>query len=157
MSPFYCQTSKAELDSTPTLVDPLDTHTFAFNRSSVINATIYCCARPVYKIVSNEALSVTRLTDLSEEKVVASIKRRHLFSDLVVFPHRGNKPMKIKKWLKTRRCGLFLLFKFELGRFLLLSYSSCVSLQTLEGTFIWRSETVGSQVGSHRFAVSLPR
>ena len=86
-----------------TLVEPSHLRTFIFNRSSVVNATIYSRARPVYKIKSNSSLSRTELFDLNEQEIVALIKRRQILPNLVVFGHRGNKSIRISKWLKRRK------------------------------------------------------
>lgn len=96
------ESGHATLDSTLTLANSPCPRIFVFNPNSMINATIYSCARPVYDIRSNDTLSRTDLFDLTEQKVVASIKRR-LFSDVVVFAHRNNKTIRINKWLKTRK------------------------------------------------------
>jgi hypothetical protein len=69
----------------------------------VINATIYAHARPLYKIKSSSSLSYTELFDLNEQKTVASIKRREFFANVVVFAHRGNKSIRIDKWLKRQK------------------------------------------------------
>ena len=92
-------------ESTSTLVAPPPPHTFVFSRSSVTNATIYSCDRAVYKIKSSDARSRTELFDfkLDEQKPVATIKRRQLLPDLVIFSHRGNKAVKIDKWLSRRK------------------------------------------------------
>lgn len=86
-------------ESTETLVALPPPRTFVFSRSSVTNATIYSCDRPVYNLKSYNAGSCTELFDLDEQKPVASIKRRQFLPDVVLFAHRGNKAIRIDKWL----------------------------------------------------------
>ena len=90
-------------ESTSTLVAPPPPRTFVFSRSSVTNATIYSRDRPLYKIKSSDAGSRTELSDLVEQKPVASIKRRQILPDLVLFAHRSNKAIRIDKWLTRRK------------------------------------------------------
>ncbi|KAF8812002.1 hypothetical protein BYT27DRAFT_6434430 [Phlegmacium glaucopus] len=130
-SEFDCDT----LESTLTLVDPPPPRTFVFNRNSVHNATLYSCVSPVYTIKSTGTLSCTDLIDLGEQKIVASIKRRQILPDVVVFPHRNSKPIRIDKWLKPRKAPF--------------GQTPYANLKTLAGTFIWRLEGTGS----HRFAL----
>jgi len=137
MSNVYENPNDGELvfESTTTLVEPHPRTTLLFDRSSVVNATIYSCDRPVYEIKSNGSLSRTELFDLNEQKMVASIRRRQFFSNVVVFAHRGHKSIKIDEWLKHR--------KIPDGQ-------TCVDrLHTLAGTFVWKSEALGA----HRFTL----
>ena len=90
-------------ESTSTLVAPPPPRTFVFSRSSVTNATIFSCDRPVYKIKSGDGGSRTELFDLDEQKPVASIKRRQFLPDVVAFCDRSNKAIRIDKWLNRRK------------------------------------------------------
>ena len=111
-------TSRPEaLDSTDTLINPPPTIHFVFDQNSVINATIYARSGPRYRVETNRAVTRTELCDLTQQRVVATIKRRELFPDVVIFAHRNQgKGIRLKKWLQkqqtavgrrcVRRCGL---------------------------------------------------
>jgi len=121
------------LESTSTLVNPERRLNLVFDRNSVISATLYSRAGPLYRITTNKSVSRTDLCDLTEQRVVATVKRRELFPDVVVFAHRSGKSVRISKWLKRQKSPP------ERPR--------TTELLTPSGSFIWKSDN------THRFAL----
>lgn len=72
-----------------------------FDKNSLLNATIYTGTTPSHTIITNKAMSRTDICDLPARCIIATIKRRELFSDTVKFPERkdGN-AVAINKWLR---------------------------------------------------------
>ena len=104
--PFY--SNRDSLSSNLTLVNPSPSLRVVFDRNSVLNAILYSDAGPVFRIKTTNHMSRTDIWDLSdstEQKVVATWKRRDFLPDLVVLRHRRKKAIRIRKWLKKRKPG----------------------------------------------------
>lgn len=94
--------------STSTLVHERPSLSLVFDSNNIIGATLHAPGGPAYRITTSN--SVTR-TDIevrtASGAMAATVKRRDLLPDLVMFAHRGGKPLKVKKWLRqpkaTRR------------------------------------------------------
>ncbi|KDR81967.1 hypothetical protein GALMADRAFT_276605 [Galerina marginata CBS 339.88] len=121
------------LESTSTLVNPDRRLKLVFDRNSVISATLYSRAGPLYRITTNKAVSRTDLCDLTEQRVVATVKRRELFPDAVVFAHRSGKSIRLSKWLKRQKSPP--------------GIQRTTELLTPSGSFTWKSDS------THRFAL----
>ena len=92
--------------STSTLVNPEPPLSLIFDRNSVISATLYSRSGPKYRVTTNSTISRTELKDLTtaDQRVVATVKRRELLPDVVLFAHRGES-VRMSKWLKRRKGG----------------------------------------------------
>ncbi|KAF8162774.1 hypothetical protein B0H34DRAFT_293991 [Crassisporium funariophilum] len=120
-------TSSSALASTSTLVNPPPSLDLFFDRNSVINTTLHSRAGPLYKVTTNKGVTRTDLCDLSEQRVVATVKRREIFPDVVVFAHRNGKSIQVRKWLRRRKPPQVI--------------TPCAVLETEVGRFTWRSDS----------------
>ncbi|CAA7260869.1 unnamed protein product [Cyclocybe aegerita] len=125
-------TEEQAFASTSTLVNDAPSLSLVFDRNSVINATLYSRAGPMYKITTNKNVTRTDLCDLAEQRVVATVKRREIFPDVVVFAHRRGKSVRISKWLKATKVP---------------GSRPTASIETETGRFTWRSDE------THRLAL----
>ncbi|KAF8177623.1 hypothetical protein BJ912DRAFT_677055 [Pholiota molesta] len=119
--------SALAMASTSTLLnEPLPLR-LMFSRNSVTHATLYAAEGAMYRITATAKVSRVELVDLrimeGREKVVATLKRRDILPNVVVFPHRQGKSLRIAKWLQQPTPPD--------GRTI---------LRTLYGNFIWRSD-----------------
>ncbi|KAJ3517485.1 hypothetical protein NLJ89_g484 [Agrocybe chaxingu] len=125
-------TEEQAFASTSTLVNEAPSLSLMFDRNSVINATLYSRTSPMYKITTNKNATRTDLCDLADQRVVATVKRREIFPDVVVFAHQRGKSVRISKWLKTMKVP---------------GTRPTASIETETGRFTWRSDE------THRLAL----
>ncbi|PPQ66023.1 hypothetical protein CVT26_010779 [Gymnopilus dilepis] len=128
--PSFSSSSDSDSESwasTSTLVNPEPPLSLIFDRNSVISATLYSRSGPKYRITTNSTISRTELKDLTtdDQRVVATVKRRELLPDVVVFAHRGES-VRMSKWLKRRKGGDGVLPTAE--------------LLTESGSFTWKTD-----------------
>jgi hypothetical protein len=98
--------SALAMASTSTLLnEPLPLR-LMFSRNSVTHATLYAAEGAMYRITATAKVSRVELVDLrimeGREKVVATLKRRDILPNVVVFPHRQGKSLRIAKWLQQQ-------------------------------------------------------
>ncbi|KAF9036861.1 hypothetical protein BJ165DRAFT_1532952 [Panaeolus papilionaceus] len=110
--------------STETLVNPTPPTTLIFDRNSVLFATLHTRAGPKYRVTTNSSVTRTDLCNVADEQVLGSIKRREIMPDVVLFPHRGKKSLRLNKWLKKQ--------KAQPGA------SPSAILEAQSGRFVWR-------------------
>lgn len=136
--------------STETLVNPTPPTTLIFDRNSVLFATLHTRAGPKYRVTTNSSVTRTDLCNVADEQVLGSIKRREIMPDVVLFPHRGKKSLRLNKWLKKQKaqpgarcvCTIFLLWSRSL--MILIStlppsqHSPSAILEAQSGRFVWR-------------------
>lgn len=103
----------------------LPLRTLVFDRTDIMDegTTIHGPGGPLYRVsvcntvaLYGEELRIVRLSGRSmdevggdvppsgrenqgAERIVATIRRRDLLPDLAIFPHRGGRALKVKKWL----------------------------------------------------------
>ncbi|PPQ67561.1 hypothetical protein CVT24_002841 [Panaeolus cyanescens] len=111
--------------STETLVNPTPPTTLIFDRNSVLFATLHSRAGPKYRVKTNSSVTRTDLCNVVDEQILGSIKRREIMPDVVLFPHRGKKSLRMNKWLKK--------IKGQEG------VSPSAVLEAQNGRFVWRS------------------
>jgi len=101
--------------------------TLVFDRNSVINATLYSGASPSYTVITNKAMTRTDVCDIPGQCIVATIKRREVFSDTVKFPKRNDgNSVAINKWLRRITLPTHV--------------EPCTSLVTDSGNFVWKTD-----------------
>lgn len=145
--------------SQTTLVNPEPPTVLLFSHPTMLNTGLSLKGQPYVKVATVDAAGAcTTITYAGTSQLMATIKRRTLFSDTVKFPNKyGGKAIKQKEWLVEREAIA--------GRWV---YPVCFwllaiawtnlrghdrkawTLHTPSGTFLWRVDPV------YRLAVCLP-
>ncbi|CAA7262192.1 unnamed protein product [Cyclocybe aegerita] len=110
-----------------TLVNPEETTQFLFTKPSVTNTTFLFKGRPYYKVSTTDPAGlITKVTDLTANEVVITIKHRRFHADTVKFAHRfDSKYVKIKEWLVEGK---------------MTDGFTKWTVDTPVGTFVWRTD-----------------
>lgn len=92
-------------ESQITLVNPEPTTELTLSIRSVLNTTLLVEGKPVISISTPDpAASVTKITDLTTNQLLVTIKRRAFRSDAIIFEKRySGESLKLKDWLQETK------------------------------------------------------